>query len=581
MTRERGTGSDHGDGQDVPGGSGASGILTSIGEAVYEWTLANDGMRWGGNALAVLGVDSLAPIATGQRFGELLDPENLTTPFDTIVNSAYPDTGTGVPYQIEYALRLPGPGTVRHLWIEDTGRWFAGPDGRPAKAHGVVRVITKRHENEQKIAYLSRFDELTGQMNRIRLVDILQDAVSNATRHRTSCAFVILSIDNLSVINEAYGFDVADQIIVKISGRIKSRLRVGDAIGRFSGNKFGLVLMNCGTDEIDIAARRFLNAMAEEIVTTDKGSVAATVTIGAVCIPAYAKTAGEAINFAQEALDRAKGQGRGSFVNYEPSPIRSAERRDNLTTSTDILKALNDRRVRLAYQPIMKADGETVAFHECLMRIEQDDGTVVPAGRLIPVAEKLGLVRLIDHRILTLVLEDLAAFPEARLSVNVSPQSAAQQEWLETLSAGLRGLPQEVASRLIVEITETAAIQNLEETVRFVSQVRSLGAKIAIDDFGAGYTSFRNLKALDLDIVKIDGSFVENLAKTADDRVFVRTLVDLASAFSIETVAEWVSDIDSARLLKEMGVDYLQGNHLARAALNRPWTDGRSESDAA
>ena len=280
----------------------------------------------------------------------------------------------------------------------------------------------------------------------------------------------------------------------------------------------------------------------------------------------------------QEALDSAKLVGRGAFVCYESSRMRTAERKHNLDAATEILQGLNEQRLRVAYQPIMAIDGETIAFYECLMRLEREDGTIVSAKDLIPVAEKLGLVRLVDHRMLTLALKELSTYPDICLSLNLSPQSVVNGEWLDTLTAGLRRVPENVAARLIVELTEAAAIENLDETSGFISKVRDLGAKVAIDDFGAGYTSFRNLKNLEIDFIKIDGSFIENLAKDREDRIFVRTFVDLARAFTFETIAEWVSDQESIELLGDMGIDYVQGDYLASPALTRPWAPDEIEN---
>jgi len=564
----------------APKNAGAMNILTSIGEVMYDWSLADDVIRWGGNARDVLKIESLETISTGKKFNALLSADNLSTPQDSVVNATSKDMGIGVPYQIEYEMMPTGPDGDQRLWVEDTGRWFAGDDGRPDKAHGVLRVINSRHEDEQKQAYFSRFDPLTGQVNRARLVEVLDETYKTCQKLRTRCAFLVISLDNLATINEAYGFDSADQIIAKVSNRIKTRLRGGDLLGRFSGNKFGVVLMNCGRDDIDTAAQRFLSSVTDEVITTEQGAVAASVTIGGVCLPGGVQTVNEALAFAQEALDAAKASGRGSFVCYESSRVRNAERKHNLDAASGIVAALDEKRLRMAYQPILAGASQKAAFHECLMRLEQADGTIVPAGDLMPIAEKLGLVRLIDERMLTLALEDLNAFPEARLSLNLSPQTVIKSNWLDRLTAGLRGLPDDAASRLVVEITETAAIEDLEQTTKFISRLRSFGARVAIDDFGAGYMSLRNLKRLEPDMVKIDGSLVENMGSAQEDRVIVEALVDFARTFDFETVAEWVSDEAVAALLLEMGVDYLQGNHLGVADLACPWPEPRKQKPA-
>ena len=159
-------------GNSVAGKYGAMDILTSVGEVFYDWSIADDIIRWSGNTKEVLNVPSMELIASGQKFNALLDPENLTTPRETVVNASGVDTGTGVPFQIEYEVMPLGIGGEERLWVEDTGRWFSGSDGRPATAHGVLRVINARHESERKQAYSSRFDWLTGLMNRARLIEI-------------------------------------------------------------------------------------------------------------------------------------------------------------------------------------------------------------------------------------------------------------------------------------------------------------------------------------------------------------------------------------------------------------------------
>ena len=186
----------------------------------------------------------------------------------------------------------------------------------------------------------------------------------------------------------------------------------------------------------------------------------------------------------------------------------------------------------------------------------------------VPLAERLGLVRLLDHRVLELVLQELVAAPGLKASVNVSAASTVDPDWWGALAAMLRA-HHGVGERLTVEITETAAIQDIDETRGFVARVKDLGCRIAIDDFGAGHTSFRNLRKLGVDLVKIDGAFVQNLKRSDDDRAFVHTLIDLARRLGLETVAEWVQDEAAAAMLADWGCDYLQGALVGLASERR------------
>ncbi len=204
------------------------------------------------------------------------------------------------------------------------------------------------------------------------------------------------------------------------------------------------------------------------------------------------------------------------------------------------------------------------------MRVRRPDGALLPVTDVVPLAERLGLVRLLDHRVLELVLDELVAAPQFKASLNVSAASTVDPDWWAALGAMLRA-HRGIAERLTVEITETAAIQDIDDTRGFVARVKDLGCRIAIDDFGAGYTSFRNLRKLGVDLVKIDGAFVQNLTRSDDDRAFVHTLVDLARRLGLETVAEWVQDEDAAAMLADWGCDYLQGALVGLASSERPW----------
>ena len=249
-----------------------------------------------------------------------------------------------------------------------------------------------------------------------------------------------------------------------------------------------------------------------------------------------------------------------------------AQRRVNIRVTDEIVSALNDRRLVIAFEPVVKADTQEAAFYECLVRMRHEDGLTL-APDIVPVAEKLGLIRLVDHRVLELALEELNASPNVQLSLNISPDTTTDPDWWSSIEAALKANPA-IAQRLIVEITETVAIRDIDDVRGFVTRLKNHGCRIAIDDFGAGYTSFRNLRNLGVDIVKIDGAFVQNVARLADDRAFVQTLIDLARRLDLKTVAEWVQDAESAELLKAWGCDYIQGRFIGLATDERPWVRG-------
>ncbi len=487
-------------------------ILASIGEVPYEWDIASDALAWGANAQHVLKVADAAAIATDRAFARLMCAGNTQSRRDAVLRSEQDDAGAGVPYQVQYSIRAAGEATP--MWIEDTGRWFAGPDGRPARAHGMVRVINERRAREERLSYLSRFDDLTGEMNRRQFTDVLADTLQDAIGSRTSFAMLVVSIDDLARINEAYGFAVGDEVIAAVVLRLRASMRGGDSLGRLSGNKFGLILRECGPRRPrGSRPNACLLAVRDEVIHTATGPVAVTASIGGIVAPRHAQTVHELLSRVHEALNAGKLRRRGSLEVFRPNAEREAMRRENMRASDAIIAALNERRIIPAFEPVADAVSRRPAFYECLMRIGRPDGTLIGAHDVMPIAERLGLVRLIDHRMLELVIAELDEVPDLRLSVNVSPASTIDGTWWNALAASLAGKPG-LAPRVTIEITESAAIQNLDETRAFVARVKDLGCRIAIDDFGAGCTSFRNMRRLGVDLVKIDGGFVKNLPRS-------------------------------------------------------------------
>jgi diguanylate cyclase (GGDEF)-like protein len=545
----------------------ASSILASLGQAGFVWDIATDAITWSDHASAVFSDIPAASLASGTEFSKLIEPVRSIRS-EALGHSPPSRGGDGAPYRIEYGVRISTSEPV--LWIEETGCWFAGPEGRPVRAHGIVRINNERHARDEQLLRLSRHDPLTGELNRTNLVASLAEALEEAARFRTSCAFMLIGIDRLARINDAFGFDVADAVISEVARRIRSRLRGGDLLGRFSGNKFGLVLKNCTVDDMNVAAERFLAGIRDDVVPTKSGPVSVTASIGAVSVPRHARSADEAINRAHETLDMAKRRRAGSFSLWRPNAERDAQRRVNIRVTDEIVTALNERRIVMAFEPVVEARSRNAAFYECLIRMEQEDGQVLLAQDIVPVAERLGLIRLVDHRVLELVVAELAASPDVQLSLNISPDTTMDPDWWASIETLMRAHPG-VAERLIVEITETVAIQDVDELRGFVTRLKNFGSRIAIDDFGAGYTSFRNLRKLGVDVVKIDGAIVQNIARSADDRAFVQTLIDLAHRLEIRTVAEWVQDEESAMMLRDWGCDYIQGRLIGLASSERPW----------
>src|SRR5262249_59070134 len=269
----------------------AADIIASLGQVSFIWDIGSDRLTWGGDAPAVFADIPAESLASGAEFAKLIEPaRSIRSDALTYAPPARPDEG--VPYRIEYGVRATT--AVPVIWIEETGVWFASSDGRPWRAQGVVRINNERRARDEQLLKLSRHDPLTGELNRTHLVAALAEAIEEAQRFRSACAFMLIGIDHLARVNDAFGFDVADAVISEVARRIRPRLRGGDVLGRFSGNKFGLILKNCTVDDMNIAAERFLAAVRDDVVPTRSGPVSVTASVGAVSLPRYARSADEA-----------------------------------------------------------------------------------------------------------------------------------------------------------------------------------------------------------------------------------------------------------------------------------------------
>jgi len=534
------------------------GILSAIQETAYSWDLTTDRIDWESNAVNVLGVTDIASISTGASYHMLVAPEYIGQHHGLIAGAKVSGGARGVGYRLQYQLQPLGRRSSMNIWIEDHGRWWPDAEGRPVQARGVVRVINDRYMEEQRLLHRGDHDELTGQLNRMRLTEALNTTLGRAERSGKPFAFLMASVNNLDVINESFGFDVGDEVIAAIARLVKAKLRGGDTLGRYSSNKFGIILNDCGAGAMQIAAERFLKCVRDATIQTSVCQLTASVSIGGLIAPSQASNVADVLGNAIHALDRAKMKRFDCFMPYEPIQARETKRRRSIAIADDVISALDQDRMLLVLQPIVSAATGKPEHYECLLRMQKLDGSLVSAGEFMSIAEQLGLSRHIDKRTLELSMVLLRKHPELKLAVNVSGLTVADPEWIACLQR-LTGGKTSLTKRLTIEITETAVIHDLDQIIVFVDTLRELGCKVAIDDFGAGYTSFKNLKVLNVDMVKIDGSFVKDLASDSTGEVFIRTMIEIANTFGMETVAEWVGNAETADFLKASGITYLQG----------------------
>ncbi len=551
--------------------------LAASGDLAYEWDFGSDRIAWFQDASARHDHAFITDVSVGEEFNHVVYPEDLPHRLEAISNLRPGNTD----FECEFRVRR---GDDEPRWLHDRGVAELSPSGEVVRLRGVLRPMGSRKRHDASLEDHVNYDTLTGHYNRTRLREALEYALYYSQRYHVDGAYLVIGIDKMTLVNQAFGHEIADSILLAVSERLDRCLRSSDVIGRVGGDRFGAVLSNCPESELEAAAEKILETARSSVIETPSGPIHVTVSIGAVSFPASVKTAVDAMTKADVALRDAKQAGRDRLAIYSYTEEQRVDHRDNMVIAERVQRAMRENRLKFAYQPIVDVHTGEAKWHECLLRMIEPDGEVVVAARFMPVVEDLGMIRPIDRLVLELAIEEVTRYPDARIALNVSGLTTSDRSWLRSAVVMLRGKP-ELAERIIVEITETAGLEDVDACSHFVSTLRDLGCLVALDDFGAGYTSFRHLKSLSVDIVKIDGAFVHDIGENPDNLVFVRTLIDLARNFNLETVAECIETQEEADLLRKEGVDLLQGYLFGKPSLIAPWhetavSEGDDEGEA-
>lgn len=402
-------------------------------------------------------------------------------------------------------------------------------------------------------------------------IEALSKHMQQAAQETQQGGLMVLAIDNLAMIMSGYGHDISETVMQQLGCEILTIIGEQDYIQRIQRDQFGIILRNSSAEEIDYVAQRILSHIQHFGCYSAYGSLHIIGSVARICFPTDAATPHEALDRAFIALHNTLNE--STIRAYEPESFRPDQDRQDMGLANYLSKALHEKRLKLAFQPIVSARDGSISHYEALLRLYSDDGKISSAGALIPIAERMGLIDMIDENVLELIVEELRRSPDVSLAFNVSNLTTRNARWLDKFAL-LMGETPEIASRCVVEITETAAQLDLRRTAYFVAQIQAHGAQVALDDFGSGYTSFRQLKTLSVDIVKIDGSFIKDLVDNADNRFFVKTLLDFTQGFGLKSVAEFVENGEIAKMLIDLGVDYLQGYYLGRPENRRKWLSG-------
>lgn len=461
----------------------------------------------------------------------------------------------GAQYETRYRIQTT---EGRQIWIEETTKRLAGETDKLSTVTGVIRNITEQRDKEGRALWLAQYDDVTSLPNREQFIKSAETLIGLSRRLSCKGALIHIRVTNLDDVNLIYGFEAGERLLSAMADRLRDVVQSPDAMGKGNATDFLLGVAGVqGTDsDPQILCERLQRALSEAPYVTPQGRLLAKVKIGHTIFPQAMRSAKDLLAQTERALAFEK---TASVIAYAPvMGLPSEARIQGPIVEADIIAALNERRISLAYQPIIHARSRELHHYECLLRLRQEDGELVSAGRLIMAAEKLGLVHLLDRRALEIAGAKLQENKTLHVALNVSAETVKSEETADAYIAALKALGP-ITERITLELTETAALDDPAKASAFSNQSRALGCDFAIDDFGSGYTSFRNLMAIEAETIKIDGSLIKGIATTPHMQSFVRMMVDLAQTFSVKTVAEMVEEPADADILKRLGVDYLQG----------------------
>ncbi len=440
--------------------------------------------------------------------------------------------------------------------------------GRPLYT-GLVADISERKALMEHLKAMAEHDGLTGLYNRSFFQDELERVAARAARGgQQGHALLYIDLDNFKYINDTLGHAAGDKLLIEVASILNKRARKSDLIARLGGDEFTVLLYNTGQDQSGQVAESFRHALSSYQFRHGQERVDIGCSIGVAPIGVGVGTAEEVLSRADFACHLAKRGGRNRVhVFSDADEDHVANMAIDMGWSRRIKEAIEHGRFALACQPIVQVASGEIEAYEVLIRLQGEQNELILPGGFLPSAERFGLSVDIDKWVVRNAIETLAIqrrrLPKLRYSINLSGQTLSDSGVCDLILAWLEQTGVDPAA-LTFEVTETVAIADMTRAESFLSRLQKIGCRTALDDFGSGLSSFAYLKDLPVDEIKIDGRFVKNLATSPVDQAVVKAMNDIAHALGKRTVAEFVENQDSLRLLAQYGVDYAQGYHLGR-----------------
>ena len=433
---------------------------------------------------------------------------------------------------------------------------------------GSINNITERKLGEQKLNYLARHDPLTDLINRAEFEDRLNIAIQHCREMNVLHAMFYMDLDQFKVVNDTCSHAAGDELLKQIALVFRTHLRQRDSLARLGGDEFGVLLEQCDMEKAEEIAHLIRIAVNEFRFSWKKQTFGLGISIGVVGVNAHSKSVQQLLSLADTACYAAKDAGRNRVYVYDETTGNLKKRQSEMQLVSTIREAINNDRLVLYKQDIASTSKYNKGDHfEILIRMVNDN-QLTPPGAILPAAERFNLMPTIDRWVIDTLFSWLSSHPDALqklgiVSVNLSGQSISDIDFSDFLKASFLA-HQIPGEKVCFEITETVAISNLKETLRFIETIRGYGAHFALDDFGTGFSSYSYLKTLPVNMVKIDGSFIRDIHKDPIDRVMVKSMTEISHSMGLEVVAESVENREALEVLKTLGVNFVQGFFIGK-----------------
>ena len=479
---------------------------------------------------------------------------------------------SGEPFTLEY--RLIGR-NGRVVWFQDSATVIADEDGSPQYIQGVMLDVTGRREAEERVAYLAYHDKLTGLPNRAMFDQMLELALARARRGDEAVAVLSVDLDDFKLVNDSFGHDAGDALIVELTDRLQEATREADVVARPGGDEFLLLLSDLdltppipsGMDGASVAAET-VAARIQEALTRPfelRGTeLYMTASIGIGVFPLDGDDAASLMKNADTAMYRSKKTGPGGYLMHA---VGEADALTKLSLGTRLRKAVQDQSWMLHYQPLIDLDTSEMVGVEALIRWPKPSGGLLPPGEFIPLAEEMGLIDAIGDWVVEEICRQDADWRtqglELDIGFNLSPRQLWHPELVDKIMAPLLEAGMD-PTKITVEITESTAMHDPDRTLGVLIDMHERGLQLAIDDFGTGYSSLARLKHMPVDILKIDRSFITNVDRDRDAASMVSAMIALASNLGMTALAEGIETEGEWQFLVDRGCPLGQGFHFAR-----------------